>query len=293
MAIGISSAPAPPCPTTKRTSSQTKLAQASNPQPSNTNPMEHARLILDDPADGAWNMSVDQALLETADSTGLITLRFYRWSEPTLSLGYFQSFKDRIEHPPSANCKLVRRKTGGGAILHHHELTYSLCVPRENRWSSKNTDLYQLVHHEIVKAFGEFGIKTQLYADSLEPSENAQAGQDIDPKNYMCFKRRSSGDIVLNAHKIVGSAQRRNKNSLLQHGSILLQTSPYAPEIKGIGELANRGLKMPELPEKLATGILLALNCQGERQTLSDNENEIAKRIYSSQFNTDRWNQNR
>ena len=66
--------------------------------------METARLILDPPAEGAWNMAVDQALLETANSTGLITLRFYRWSEPTLSLGYFQRHLDRELHPPSKDC---------------------------------------------------------------------------------------------------------------------------------------------------------------------------------------------
>ena len=130
--------------------------------------METARLILDPAADGGWNMSVDQALLETADSTGLISLRFYTWSEPTLSLGYFQSHLDRKLHQPSLDCQLVRRRTGGGAILHDNELTYSLCVPSENRWSEKNSELYRLVHRCIIELLDEVGIRSELFGDTKE-----------------------------------------------------------------------------------------------------------------------------
>src|ERR1700690_1334272 len=76
------------------------------------------RLIWDDSSAGAWNMALDEALLESADADGLATLRFYRWSEPTLSLGYFQAAADRRLHPASLDCTLVRRSSGGGAILH-------------------------------------------------------------------------------------------------------------------------------------------------------------------------------
>src|SRR5262245_32066382 len=89
------------------------------------------RLIIDPPQKGAWNMAVDQALLESAAASGGVALRFYQWSEPTLSLGYFQPIAARSEHPPSLHSPVVRRASGGGAILHDRELTYSIAAPSE------------------------------------------------------------------------------------------------------------------------------------------------------------------
>jgi len=86
------------------------------------------RLIVDRPAPGAWNMAVDEALLDAAVEQGVAALRFYQWSEPTLSLGYFQRHADRDSHAASHDCTLVRRQSGGGAILHDRELTYSLTL---------------------------------------------------------------------------------------------------------------------------------------------------------------------
>src|SRR5690242_1143259 len=90
--------------------------------------MKEIRLILDPPAPGSWNMAVDEALLETAADAGIATLRFYQWNEPTLSLGYFQAAAERNQHSMSSGCPLVRRASGGGAILHDRELTYSIAM---------------------------------------------------------------------------------------------------------------------------------------------------------------------
>src|SRR5690242_18095105 len=87
------------------------------------------RLLIDSAVDGPRSMAIDEALLESAAGGGPLTLRFYQWSEPTLSLGYFQRYEDRSLHPASLDCPIVRRPTGGGAILHDKELTYSLALP--------------------------------------------------------------------------------------------------------------------------------------------------------------------
>ena len=79
-------------------------------------------------------MAVDEVLLEAAAADGQCTLRFYRWEEPTLSLGYFQTYADRWQHEPSRDAAVVRRTSGGGAILHDAELTYSFAVPAIIRW---------------------------------------------------------------------------------------------------------------------------------------------------------------
>lgn len=262
--------------------------------------METARLILDPPAEGAWNMAVDQALLETANSTGLITLRFYRWSEPTLSLGYFQRHLDRELHPPSKDCKLVRRRTGGGAILHDHELTYSLCIPSENRWSKKNSELYRLVHQCIIELLQTCGIKSEIYGDTIGQTnlpagtvENDASKPTVDPHSFMCFDRRADGDIVIKGRKVVGSAQRRIKKALLQHGSILLKRSNYAPSLSGISDLENCDFNADEFSQMLSERVFKCLRVQSILGVINHPENEAAKNAYSSQFNFKPWNHQR
>ena len=102
-------------------------------------------------------MSVDQALLETVEQSGQMTLRIYQWEPATISLGYFQAYDDRQQHEASSNCPVVRRKTGGGAIVHDNEITYSLCVPSSERWSSKNSELYDLVHNSLIELLAGYG----------------------------------------------------------------------------------------------------------------------------------------
>lgn len=103
-----------------------------------------ARLIFDSPQNGVQNMALDQALLDECQEQPV--LRFYRWSQPTLSLGYFQKHQQREGHQPSIDCPMLRRSTGGGAILHDHELTYSLLVPLA-LVPKRSADLYDVVHH--------------------------------------------------------------------------------------------------------------------------------------------------
>jgi len=120
-------------------------------------------LLLDPPAAGAWNMAVDEALLEAA-AEGQGTLRFYRWSEPTLSLGYFQQYADRRQHEPSRQCAVVRRPSGGGAILHDIELTYSLAVPSRHPLALDRLGFYQAVHTALIAVLAEWGIEATMFA---------------------------------------------------------------------------------------------------------------------------------
>ncbi|MCC7425164.1 MAG: hypothetical protein IT428_33255, partial [Planctomycetaceae bacterium] len=90
--------------------------------------MNHV-IVESHPRSGAWNMAIDEALLETAVDAEQCTLRFYRWSEPTVSLGYFQKPEEAAADPLLAGLPIVPRLSGGGAILHHHEWTYSIALP--------------------------------------------------------------------------------------------------------------------------------------------------------------------
>ncbi len=266
--------------------------------------MQQARLIIDPPSTGSWNMAVDQAILETADETGLVTLRFYQWSHPTLSLGYFQKHADREQHASSLTCPMVRRRTGGGAILHDTELTYSLGVPSANRWSSKNEELYDAIHKIIISLLEDDGIATTLHRDSAPSSEikrgtsrllnnddspSSAAPSRVDPKAFLCFMRRSPGDVVFNGHKIVGSAQRRLKNSLLQHGSVLYGKSSFAPELCGINDLSGSKYTFGNLVSRLVPPVEDYLGAKMERQNLTELENLAVKRAQNSHFRNPKW----
>src|SRR5438046_652255 len=104
------------------------------------------QLIVDPPSAGAWNMGIDEMLMERAAEQGIGTLRFYEWSPATLSLGYFQNAADRAAHVASREAVLVRRSSGGGAILHDRELTYSISLPTAHPLAADPETLYRLVH---------------------------------------------------------------------------------------------------------------------------------------------------
>lgn len=203
-------------------------------------------LLIDLPASGAWNMAVDEALLEAAATGGQSTLRFYQWRQPTLSLGYFQSFTERDAHPPSLGCPVVRRISGGGAILHHHELTYSLTIANGRLSSGERNALYRVVHESLIAALSNWKIKAYLvtcgYTDEASPCSRKGEKQP-----FLCFQRRARGDVLVEEIKIAGSAQRRLQGAILQHGSVLLARSRFAPELDGLKERTGAILPAEEL----------------------------------------------
>src|SRR5690606_37438550 len=127
------------------------------------------RLLYDAPGSGAWNMAVDEVLLNSAAQTGQMTMRFYRWSEPTLSLGYFQRYADRSLHAKSAACPVVRRSTGGGAIVHDVELTYSIAVPSHHPLARQADLLYDAAHESLLEALASWGARGRRVSKSDQP----------------------------------------------------------------------------------------------------------------------------
>ena len=181
-------------------------------------------------ADGPRNMAADEVLLESA-AAGTASLRFYGWSQATLSLGYFQSEQVRRTEKALEQLPYVRRQTGGAALVHHHELTYALGLPAGFPWQSGEPWL-QRMHAIIASALGKLGFAASVYIPS---AKEVFAGA-------LCFQHFTAGDILIGSAKIVGSAQRRQRRALLQHGAILLASSPHAPVLPGIQELTNHTL---------------------------------------------------
>jgi lipoyl(octanoyl) transferase len=190
---------------------------------------------LDPPRSGEENMALDQELLERAERDGCGLLRLYRWSEPTLSLGHFQSLEDRAQHAPSQQLPVVRRRSGGGAIVHDREWTYAVALPLGKSRVGASTELYDTMHDALVKLLRHCGWPAAKWTQACEAAPSLPASSTAQP--FLCFQRRHCGDIVCQGHKVVGSAQRRLGRSVLQHGSILLDTSPAAPELPGLQTL--------------------------------------------------------
>ncbi|MDT8318380.1 MAG: biotin/lipoate A/B protein ligase family protein [bacterium] len=171
------------------------------------------RLIVSPPLDGASNMALDEALF---NRNATPTLRFYFWKRPTISVGRFQRLNDDfIDKCKEASIDIVRRPTGGRAILHNSELTYSVSAPYSMvPESSSLASLYTLLAEWQVDSLAAMGIKASL-------AGKKGAGRRY-IENNACFLSSTSFEVNVGGRKICGSAQRRGKNYFLQHGSILI-----------------------------------------------------------------------
>lgn len=243
--------------------------------------MPHCRLIVDGPAAGAWNMAVDELLLEEAASAERATLRFYEWSQPTLSLGYFQPIAQRAAHLPSRNCAIVRRCTGGGAILHDRELTYSLTLPSKHPLAADTIALYRKLHGALVAALGSLGAEAAI--------NETRCGHAPDHEPFLCFERREVGDVLIGRAKIAGSAQRRRHGGLLQHGSVLLARSQAAPELPGVEELTGRPLRPAELRGVWRNELADRLELRFEPATLDGQQRRRVEAIAAERYADAGW----
>ena len=208
-------------------------------------------VILDDPQPGIWNMAVDEALLEESLNSGTIFLRLYRWSEPTVSLGYFQSAADQARDLRLATLPVVRRLSGGGAILHHHELTYSCCLPPTHPLAQQPSQLYEVIHAVFISWLTDWGVPVSVRGRTLDRPQEP----------FLCFLREAAPDLVVNGHKVLGSAQRRRRRAVLQHGSLLLRASEFAPNLLGLCDEAPMFPDTPAHWEQIATRLA---HCLGE-----------------------------
>jgi lipoate-protein ligase A len=234
------------------------------------------RLLPYTVADGPTNMATDEVLLKAAPRN-VATLRFYGWSVPTVSLGYFQKECARHDDPLLAALPVVRRPSGGAMLVHHHELTYALIIPAE---SKQRHDLWPRRMHEVIAAaLGALRIGARLF----EP-----AGPNAFD-SPLCFHHFAPGDVLVGSAKVVGSAQRRHHGALLQHGGILLGQSPYAPSLPGIRELTDRIVTPHALQDAVVLSFSTALQASVQVGSLNSYQHEI-RQLANAKYRTPRWN---
>ena len=178
------------------------------------------RVVRHGPGPGAVNMAVDEALLESA-RRGQVTLRFYSWQPACLSLGRNQIARGRYREDEARRrgIDIVRRPTGGRAVYHDRELTYSVTAPAD-LWGSLAAS-YRRINRALNDGLVALGVPASLApATDFVPHPTARA----------CFRDPLEGEIMAGGAKLVGSAQWRTEGGLLQHGSLLLHDDQHVPD---------------------------------------------------------------
>lgn len=224
--------------------------------------------------DGAWNMALDEVLMSSANEMPI--LRIYGWSPPCVSIGYFQTMEDvNVENCRKAGVDIIRRITGGGAVFHDCELTYSFIT---RKYPPGILDSYRTICNVIMSALNRLGLDARF-----------------SPLN----------DITVNGKKVCGNAQTRKKNTLLQHGTILLNVNVekmfsflnVAPEKIGDKEIsdikervAGVNKKFDEMADSLKQSASEIFNADLLVAKISQQEKELAENLALQKYSSDKWN---
>lgn len=232
--------------------------------------------------DGFYNMSVDEALLLSgAGEGGPPVLRFYGWSPAAVSLGYFQREEDFRSMPGLKGIDIVRRLTGGGAILHDDEVTFSVvCGEKGGFLPGDVPGSYEKVCEALVSGLGALGIRARRRGRSF-PANPVAGGQRTQP--FFCFETPSRFDIEAGGKKLAGSAQRRGMGGVLHHGSVPL-SCPGAEGCIGAGAAAGREISFSELRNSLIIGFEKVLGAEFFEAGLSSREEELAGELARTKY---------
>ena len=236
-------------------------------------------LIQSEDLDGPMNMALDEVLwIDAAQGTPFV--RFYGWAgRPVLSLGYFQCADEVRRDPRLCDLPCVRRLTGGGAIAHDHEITFSIALPA--RLAPATSAMYGRVHHAIAVSLVELGI----------PASVACGASSEGPSEALCFCRNDRFAVRVRGIKVLGSAQRRRAASVLMHGSLLLARSSAAPEVLGLREILESDCCVESIRHALLGAVTTALEFELRPTELSGDLRRRATALVDSKYRTTAWNE--
>jgi lipoyl(octanoyl) transferase len=262
------------------------------------------RLLIDAPAGGAWNMAEDESILEHA-AQGLAppTLRLFAWEPACLSLGYAQPHSDvDLRRLGERGWDLVRRPTGGRAILHADELTYSVIAAQsEEHVAGSLLESYNRLAEALLHAVRQLGVDARMTGD---------AEADRNSVNPVCFEAPSAYEIIVEGKKLIGSAQARRKQGVLQHGSLPLHgdlrriTEALAyPDEAARSDAAwrllmrattmeaalNRIVSWNEAAQAFVGAFETVLGLRLESGSLSDQESSRARALVAQKYGQPEW----
>lgn len=269
------------------------------------------RLVNTGALDGAMNMAIDEAIL-TAHTEGKVppTIRFYAWTIPTLSIGYFQRIKREVDLDKTRErgVGLVRRATGGRAVLHDQELTYSIIVSEDYPNIPKTiTESYRLFSLGLLEGFRALGLNADLV--SLDKQNGKQKAESA-----ACFDSPSWYELVVEGRKVAGSAQTRQRGTILQHGSILLDLDvdllfdllrfrsdrmkqrlqqSFKEKAVAINDLTSQHVSWDEAVDAFIEGFSKGMDIELRPEPLTPEEQATAAALTATRYGTDAWNMRR
>lgn len=217
-------------------------------------------------------MAIDEAMLLAGRD---VALRLYSWRPPAVSLGYFQAVADFED--VASQFTLVRRPTGGGAICHHHEITFALAAPLD-MLPAPVLESYRLVHEACVAALRAAGVPARL----------AVAGAGSGRRSRWCFAAAGPGDVVLeDGRKLVGSAQRRIARPVprvLHHGSVVLRAPAATPFCGEVAAHLDPRRADPVLRREIARELGRRLEVEFVPSLISEAERRCARRLREERY---------
>lgn len=279
------------------------------------------RLIKDSYHTGFMNMAIDEAIM-IAHREGLVppTIRFYQWSPAAVSLGYFQDLEKEIDVDVCKNLgiDIVRRPTGGKAVLHDKELTYSFII-RENHPLVNDSILetYKKISGGIIRGLSYLGIKAELVPlrEKLKSTPSGNEAKSEIPHSdikSICFSVPSQYEVRVEDKKIVGSAQVRKREIVLQHGSLLIELEKDKlfsvfnfPSVQirerlkirfkatSLEEILRKKINFSELSEILPRGFEEEFGVKLTEGKLTKQEEKISKDLLENKYSTYEWNYER
>ncbi len=258
--------------------------------------MNFIRLINQGPAPAYFNMALDEAISECVrQKVSPPTLRLYHWDRPSLSIGCFQKVSDvDTGYCDKKGYPVVRRQTGGRAVLHDSELTYSFSASADSPlFNGSLMENYAVISRALLLALKLKGIEA-------EASFNRKRGSSL--KHPACFRAVSYGEITVGCKKVIGSAQKRHKDGFLQHGSILFSFDPGElcrvlgqnnedsfNDIGAINDNTGR-ISFDDLRTALKEAFESTLNVKMIADHPTKSELTLAKELERTKYSTREWN---
>jgi len=265
--------------------------------------METWRFINHGAFSGAENMAIDEALLlEAIKHQGAPVLRFYTWTRPTLSLGYFQKAAEEVEFSECERLgvEVVRRPTGGRAVLHEFELTYSIVGSIHHPKLSGNVlESYLKISRGLLLGLRNLGIEGEI-----------AEGKKTSDLSAICFEAPSWYELTVEGRKVIGSAQVRRGDYLLQHGAIVIKMdveklfrvlkfksfeqkerirASFHQKAGAIHDFSSREFSLAEIKTAFLQGFAEGLEVTFAKSELLEEEKDTMNQLLKEKYNTKEW----